>query len=222
MQFYPGILSDSVSVVADRLAVLKEQAGVTVAHIDIMDGWLVDDITVAPLDLVELDFGDLRCDLHLMVDEPIDFVLEAQAIKEFLPIRTMIGQVEHMSFQKSFIEEVKVHNWQAGLSLNLHTPVSAIDDEVWPHLSLVQIMGVEMGKSGQVFQPAVLDKINELRLKAETQHLSLEICVDGGVKLDLLPQLQEHGVSSVVATSAVWQSPDPAVAIEEFIKISEG
>lgn len=222
MQFYPGILSDSIREVARRLAILKEQAGVTVAHIDIMDGWLVDDITVAPLDLVELDFGDLRCDLHLMVDEPIDFVLEAQAIKEFLPIRTMIGQVEHMSFQKSFIEEVKVHRWQAGLALNLQTPVSAIDDEVWSQLDLVQIMSVEMGKSGQSFQPLVLDKIKELRLKADSLQRSVEICVDGGIELELLPQLKALGVSSVVADSAVWQSPDPVTTLNDFIKASEG
>jgi ribulose-phosphate 3-epimerase len=216
MTVYPAILSDSPEVVAEQLELAQFSDDVEVVQIDIIDGWFADNVTVTPTDLVGQEFGELAIDLHLMTEEPLDFVYEARDCKESLPIRAIIAQVEHLSNQLDFLKDVRNQEWKAGLSLNLFTPIDAIDEESWEYLDIVQVMGIEAGFQGQTFHPAALDTVRELAKRVARLERPVEIVVDGGVTLDLIGRLQELGVSSVAVGSGLWRAPDVETAIRQF------
>lgn len=220
-QLYPGVLTDSLIQAQTQLQQANTFTGVSTVHIDVIDGLFVDNVTITPADLPELDFGDLDCDLHLMTEEPLDFVYELIEHQEQIPVRGVIAQVERMSHQRSYLDVVEQHQWQVGVSLNLYTPIEAIEVESWPQLDIVQIMGVELGYQGQVFQPMVLEKVKEVIKKATQLQRKIEIIIDGGVKPDNVASMVAAGVTSVVAGSGLWQAPDPLQAAHQYLAALE-
>src|SRR5690606_11795580 len=118
---------DQHDIFQQQLDLCIESGLVHTIQVDIIDGYFVDNITVTPADLIDLDFGDLEIDFHLMTQEPLDFVREIIDYQDDLPVRSVIGQIEQMSNQELFIDEVRRYDWNVGLSLNLNTPISEID-----------------------------------------------------------------------------------------------
>ena len=123
MKIYPSILTHDLEVAQEQLALSQELSGVDTVQFDVIDGYYVDNLTLAPTALAELEYGELKVDLHLMVNEPLDFVYEARDMAKQLPVRAIIAQIERMSDQMSYVEEVRRNNWQVGLSLDLYTPL---------------------------------------------------------------------------------------------------
>ena len=74
---------------------------------------------------------------------------------------------------------------------------------------MVLVMTVEPGFGGQKFQPAMLDKLRELRRMGYTGLLE----ADGGVSLSNLPALKEAGLDVAVMGTAMYRSADPAADI---------
>ncbi|MBD3279399.1 MAG: hypothetical protein GF390_01665 [Candidatus Pacebacteria bacterium] len=213
---YPAILTDSLQVVQKQLDLVKDQAAVSVVQLDVIDGQFVDNLTVTPADLLELDWGNLKVDFHLMTNEPMDYVWELIEVEKELPIRAVIAQVERMSYQADFFQEVARHGWQAGLSLDLYTPLSAVDDSIWAELNLIQLMGIKAGFQGQQFQDQVLAKLQKLQDLVNQRELSLEILVDGGVKLINAAKLIKAGATGLVVGSALWQAQDLDQVVKQF------
>lgn len=216
MKIYPAILSDSLQVVADQLAAAQEFAEIEGVQIDVIDGAFADNLTVTPSDLPELSFGELQCDFHLMTEEPLDYVFELSNFKDTLPVRAVLGQIERMTSQVHFLEEVQKQGWYPGLSLDIFTPIEEIDPESWQYLQVVQLMGIEAGAQGRQFNPLVLDKILELRTRLQVEDASVEIIVDGGVNEKTIAPLVRAGAQSVVVGSAVWGAADPHQALADL------
>lgn len=220
MNIYPSILTDSLAEAQSQLDRVKElpegYLESQTIQFDIVDGFFVDNLTLTPLDLPELDLEGLSCDLHLMVEEPLDFVYELIEIKEEVEVRAVIAQLERMTSQIDFVKEVKAQGWKAGLSLDLHTPVSAIDEEVWSELDIVQIMSIEAGFQGQDFEPIALKKIAEVRDRRAAQGLGFELIVDGGVKEALMQDLAEIGTDGVTVGSGLWLADDMGQALANY------
>lgn len=216
MILYPAILSDSPDLIAEQLELSQLSEEVETVQIDIIDGLFAENVTVTPSDLVGQEFGDLTLDFHLMTEEPLDFVYEARDYKDELPIRAIIAQVEHLSNQPDYLKDVRNQEWKAGLSLNLFTPIDAIDPESWEFLDIVQIMGIEAGFQGQTFHPSALDTIREVAKKISQLDKNVEIIVDGGVTLQLIDRLREFGVTGVAVGSGLWQASDVEEAIHLF------
>ncbi len=219
MKLYPGILTDSFLELQNNADSVKDSPLIEALHIDIIDGQFVDNLTVTPLDLTVGDFEPLKIDFHLMTEEPMDFVFECEGVKDYLPIRRLIAQVERMTSQPDFLYEVKKNGWEASLALDLFTPVEAIDEEVWPELTHILLMSAEAGASGQPFHPQVLEKVRDIR-KHFPDPERMHILIDGGVKTTNLKQILDGGVDEVTATSAFWQSEDPLQVIEEFYRVA--
>lgn len=206
MTIYPALLSDSLSEVQAQLDRVQDVDEIETVQIDIIDGYFVDNLTITPSDLPDLNFGRLKIDLHLMVIDPLDYVHELVPRHDELPIRGVIAQVERMHYQTHFLEEVQKHGWEPGLSLDAFTPVEAIEDESWRFLKIVQLMGIEAGYQGQTFKPVVLDKVAELRAVAKEQNKEFELMIDGGVNQESIAQIAAAGVQSTVVGSALWKS----------------
>jgi ribulose-phosphate 3-epimerase len=243
MQLYPAILTDSIKEAQSQILEIASVLSVRTVQIDVIDGLFVDNVTITPLDLKEIDFGELSLDIHLITEEPLDYVYEAiscntinyeeemrsnsqtnnqnssqNTTQSLLPIRSIHGQVEKMSKQLDFLQTVRSQNWLAGLSLDLHTPLQEISPEVWPTLDSVQLMGIDTGFQGQKFNEIVFQKIKELQKICIDQDKSIQIVVDGGVTKEVIPSLQELGVHAVAVGSNLWNTSNVRETAETFFR----
>lgn len=217
----PAILSGDVAEVQRLLDMAKSLPDCQLVQIDIIDGWFADNVTVTPTDLWELDFGQLQVDLHLMTEEPMDFVFEALEFKDKLPAISITAQIEHMTSQLVFVEQVKNVGWQVGLSLDFFTPAEAIDADLLPKLDLIQVMGIEAGFQGQEFSSQALETVKDVKEILKKQELETMVVVDGGVKLNNISKIIEAGVDRVVVGSALWQAEDLLEAYRQMVEEME-
>ncbi len=220
MKLLPAILTDSMTTCVEQLEVIKESSLVDRAHIDIIDGQFTNNFTLTPLDLTVVNFDDLEIDLHLMVEEPMDMVFESEAVSEYLPIQRVIGQVERMSRQADFIQEVHRNGWEVGLGLDIYTPLEAVDDASWADLDAILLMGIEAGHQNKIFNTHVLQKVRDIR-KVRLKGDKLKIILDGGVKLSNVAKILENGADEVSVGSALWKSTQPLEVIGEFFEIAK-
>jgi ribulose-phosphate 3-epimerase len=143
-------------------------------------------------------------------------VYELIEYSRIVPVRAVIGQVERMSKQAFFLEEIEKHEWEPGVSLDIFTPLEAIDDASWQYLKVVQLMGVEAGAQGKTFNPLVLQKIDELKTLALKFEKSIEIIVDGGINPETIVTVADEGVDAVVVGSALWNARDNQALLKQL------
>ena len=158
MNFYPAILTDSLELVQKQINLVRSQKKVKVVQIDIIDGYFVDNLTITPMDLVDIKFHDLKIDFHLMTEEPMTFAEEIVNHGKYFPVRVVIGQVEKMSSQEDFVSLLENYNIMKGLSLDLYTPHEEILDSVFKRLDSLQLMSIEAGAQGHSFNDLVFKR----------------------------------------------------------------
>lgn len=219
MKFYPALLSDSLEVIAYQLEIVKSLPQVKRVQIDILDGLFADNLTVSVSDLVELNFGDLELDLHLMVEEPIDCVHELLECHSSIPVKTVIAQIERMSFQDQYVAELKDQKIEIGMSLDLFTPLTEIKEDIFSDLNCVQLMAIEAGFQGQTLNEMVYKKITALKSYIAERQSKCEIIVDGGVKLDNLEKLKQAGADAVAVGSMLWTADNPKKIAEKISSV---
>ena len=219
MNLYPSILTDSVKTVQEQLDLLTSFSDlIHTVQIDIVDGEYADNLTITPIDLLDVDFHDFHIDFHLMVNEPDDFLFECLQLEN---VRSVITQIERLSDQQGFIEELKKKDIQAGFSLNLYTPFDSISRTSLGEIAIVQVMGIEAGFQNKKFEgEKVLNKVADI-----TQQLSkfaqIELIVDGGVEKDNFRSILKSGADSIAVGSELWQSTNLNETIEHFFKTSQ-
>ncbi len=207
----PSILSADFSRLGEEIQAI-EKAGADWVHIDVMDGRFVPNLTVGPL-VVEAakKVTSLPLDVHLMIVEPDHLIPEF--IKEGATSVTV--HVEACPHLHRTIQLIKQHGARAGVSLNPATPLSSIE-EILDEIDLVLIMSVNPGFGGQKFIPKVLDKIRAARKMIDERGLSVDLEVDGGVKVANAKELAVAGVDVFVAGSAIFESRDYAMTIKQL------
>lgn len=216
MNIYPAILTDSLEV-ADQQLSLVGQTDLQVVQIDIIDGNFADNVTFTPIDTLELqNLNSLEVDFHLMTDEPMDDFLEIDQVKSQVNVRTVIAQVEKMSYQFDFVSQVKKSGLRVGLSLDLFTPIEAIEQESWHQLDVIQLMAIEAGFQGESLNERIFDKISSLATMISTRKQKIELIVDGGVKLSNYQQIISAGADSVAVGSQIWTATEPLSIINQF------
>lgn len=216
MHLFPAILTDQLSVAQSQLTKCQNHPDLSVVQIDVVDGYFADNLTVPVSELSQLSFGQAQIDLHLMTEEPMDAVYEAMEHAVDLPIRSVIGQIEHMTSQYTFVEQVKTMQWQAALSVDLFTPIEELDFELFHKLQAVQLMAIEAGFQQQIFSPLVFESITALQKLKKDAQADFEIWVDGGVNLDTLPSLVAAQIDGVAVGSALWRATDFSQAVSDL------
>lgn len=230
MTVYPSILTESAETLQHQLDLSAGFEDLTAVQIDIIDGEFVDNQTVSLQTVVEADQHELPLDFHLMVNEPMDFVWELIEWKDELNIRTVIGQVERMSHPDQFLAEVKNQGWRAGLALDIYTPWDEIDPEVLRDVDVIQLLGNEVGRSGQPLNDLIWPKLKEIRAALADFHASseakaagmkepIELIIDIGVNLETAPKLLQAGVTGLAVTSALWKATDPEQMFRQLATI---
>ena len=209
----PSILSADFSKLGDELSML-EAAGADWAHIDVMDGSFVPNITIgAPVVASLRKVSNLFFDVHLMINNPekhIEGFVKAGA--DMIVIHAEASRHIHRVIQMIKDEGVLV-----GVALNPATPLSVLD-HVISDLDMVLIMCVNPGFGGQKFIDACYDKIDKLFLIRKEKGLHFDIQVDGGITLENIEKIASCGANVIVAGSAVFNAKNPREVIETMKK----
>ena len=184
-----------------------EEAGVPALHLDVMDGHFVPNLTYGMI-LAEAvrRITDLVIDVHLMIDDPVQYAPQFRAAGA----DRLIIHLEALPQPRKLLAELAATGAAVGLAINPPTPVSEVVEylDICDH---VLVMSVMPGFGGQAFERVALDKMRELRQIAPDRLL---IECDGGVNERTIGDCAAAGGDLFVVGSAIFQHPDysPRVA----------
>ena len=207
----PSVLSADLGRLKEAMAAI-EQGGAEWIHVDVMDGRFVPNLTFgAPLIRALKKVSNLPLDVHLMVEEPENY------IEEYADIGTSVftfhpEATRHVQRQ---LARVRERGMGAGLALNPASPIGLIEDVV-DDLDLVLIMSVNPGFGGQRYIEASSDKIRRVRALLNARQSPAVLEVDGGITTTTIRGAWEAGADTFVAGTAVFGEADPAKAIQKL------
>lgn len=206
----PSILSADFTRLAQECRAVLD-AGADWLHVDVMDGHYVPNLTIG-LPVVEAlrrEFPDVFLDVHLMIDNPDEFVVAyAEAGASLVSFHPETSRHPHRALQA-----IRQAGARACLALNPGTPLTVLD-YLLDDLDMILVMSVNPGFGGQSFIPGTLEKLRALRAMLDARGLSLDVEVDGGVKASNIAQIAQAGANVLVAGSAVFNAPDYRASIE--------
>jgi ribulose-phosphate 3-epimerase len=204
----PSILSADFGRLAAEVGALTA-AGADYIHVDVMDGHFVPNLTIGPVVIEAVRKATtLPLDVHLMIENASRWVGEyARAGADIIGVHAENDPHLHRT-----VGAIAALGKKPCVVLNPHTPLETVR-WVLRDVAQVLIMSVNPGFGGQSFIPSALDKIRELRRMIDEQGLSVEIEVDGGIKLDNIDKVIAAGANVVVSGSGIFGTPDYAATI---------
>ncbi len=203
----PSILASDFANLGEEVRAIEE-AGADYAHIDIMDGHFVPNLTIGP-DVVRAlrPHSNLPFDVHLMIS-PVDAFVSmfAEAGADIITVHPEAGPHLHRTIQL-----IKSLGKKAGVSLNPATPVEILDP-VLDEIDLALVMSVNPGFGGQAFIRAALGKIAALRQRIDALGRAIDLEVDGGINFETAPEAVAAGADVLVAGTATFRGGPAAYA----------
>jgi ribulose-phosphate 3-epimerase len=211
IEIAPSILSADFTRLADEI-VTVEKAGASILHVDVMDGRFVPNITVGlPVVKAIARITNLPIDAHLMIVEPGQYADQfAKAGARMVSIHIEADPNAHRT-----LTSIRAAGALAGIVINPATSLSALD-EVIKFADYVLVMSVNPGFGGQEFIPESLDKVRRLRKMIDERGLRTRIEIDGGINTENIAEVTGAGAEIIVAGSAIFAAPDPAVALRQL------
>jgi ribulose-phosphate 3-epimerase len=205
IEIAPSILSADFARLADEIAVI-ESAGVSMVHLDVMDGHFVPSITIGPPVIAKLrKYSSLVFDSHLMISEPAKY---AERFVE-AGVNHITFHIEAADEPEKLVDKIHRLGCTAGVCLNPDTPVEAIE-AVAPLCDMVLVMTVHPGFGAQQFMPEAAKKIIKVR---EIVGPDIRVEVDGGIDPQTAPLVVSYGADTIVAGNAIFSKPDRIAAI---------
>ncbi len=213
----PSILAANFARLGDEIASV-EAAGVSMVHVDVMDGHFVPNISIGVPVVASLRKAtQLLLDVHLMIENPERYI-EAFARAG---ADTLLIHQEATPHLDRALAMAREEGCTAGVVINPATPVESLS-EVLAQVGQVLVMSVNPGYGGQTFIPHSLEKIRQLRDLRTRHRYNYRIEVDGGVGPENVADLVRAGAEILVAGTSVFQTPNPAEAVRRLQQIATG
>ncbi|MGZ4748946.1 MAG: ribulose-phosphate 3-epimerase [Oryzihumus sp.] len=182
------------------------------AHVDVMDGHFVPNLTLG-LPVVEAlaKVSPIPLDCHLMIDDPDRWAPQyAEAGGS-----SVTFHIEAAGDPRRVARDLRAAGARAGMAIKPGTAFAPYAD-LLPDLDMVLVMTVEPGFGGQSFMADQMPKVREVREAVRRHGGDIWVQVDGGVSADTIEQCAEAGADVFVAGSAVYGAQDAAAAVEEL------
>lgn len=202
----PSILSADFSRLGEELAAISTADS---AHIDVMDGHFVPNLTWGlPVVKRLKEVSPIPFDVHLMIEDA----------DRWAPAYAEVG-CESVTFHaEAAIAPIKLARTlresgaRAGMALRPATGVEPYMDML-SELDMLLIMTVEPGFGGQAFLDVTLPKIKRAAAAIEGSGAEVILQVDGGITEETIVRAAEAGATCFVAGSSVYGADDLEAAI---------
>lgn len=181
-------------------------------HVDVMDGVFVPNISFGmPIIKALKKHATKPLDVHLMIVNPDKYIADFKAVGADV----LTVHAEACTHLHRTIQAIKAEGMKAGVALNPHTSLSAIED-VLEDVDLILIMSVNPGFGGQQFIENTYAKLERLKIMLAKTKNKPVVEVDGGVNGLNAPKLRAAGATALVAGNFVFSSGRPIDTIQEL------
>lgn len=211
----PSILSADFGKLHSEIQLIEQEADIL--HIDVMDGHYVPNLTIGPAIIKSLrPHSQLLFETHLMITNA------EQSVQQYIDAGSdrIVVHPETITHLHRLLTLIKEQNIQAGLAINPGQPLEVLSLPYIGHLlDSITVMSVNPGFPAQSFIPESIQKIKDLKQLINSLGLNILIEVDGGVNKQTAPLVKQAGADILVAGSAVYNSGNPVLAIQELKNI---
>lgn len=194
---------------------LFASGGISMIHVDIMDGFYVDRIAGSIEELKTIRaHTNAHLHVHLMTESPNIWASDAIAAgADTIIIST------NTSGLRAAIRTIKNAGRRVGIALNPESSVSLLKP-ILRDIDEVMVMSVHPGAAGQNFDPGALHKISVLAATRKKYGLKFIISVDGGINNKTAQMCWESGADILVSGSYLANSSDFPLAVQSLLKQS--
>jgi ribulose-phosphate 3-epimerase len=167
-------------------------------HIDVLDGHFAPNFALGVGICTSLyQYSRIPLDIHLMIENPDDHV---DTFAGF-PGSILSFHPEKSAEPTATLKRIKETGLHPGIVLRPELSLDRVKP-LLPHVSLMNVMTVHPGFSGQPLVPRAMEKIAKAASWVENEGLSVEIEVDGNVSWENAPVMHEAGAEVFVAGSS--------------------
>ena len=176
-----------------------ESSGADYIHFDIEDGSFVPVMTLGTKLIQDLrGFTNLPFDVHLMMVNP-EWILPE--LVNFGANRISV-HYEACPYPRRVLRQIVSLGADAGIAFNPATPIPDLA-YLYPYLSFIVVLTTEPEIPDCPYLPEVLNKV---RIGKQAQSLEgIEWVVDGGIKVENLPEIIDAGADTVVIGRSVFK-----------------
>jgi len=238
-QYSPGNKEFCASLIevpygSEFVKIAKElmRLGVKNFHIDVGDGDFISRQFSGLLKLKKLKqiSAEIEANVHLMVrdchlkseDNLTESYIESYARSGCTKIGIHINSFSNEDQIIKCLQQIRHNGCKPGIVLEIDEPFNNKLRELilQQKISWVVVMGVRIGFGGQIFNTAVLEKIQMLRAFSDQHNKNIQIEVDGGLTFDNIHACIAAGANNFAGWSII--KPDNKYSMrEKLLKINK-
>ena len=197
---------------ADTTYSLFAAGNISMVHVDIMDGFYVDQIAGSINELRYIrEHTNAHLHVHLMTESPAVWAADAVAAgADTVIVSTNTSGV------RAALRVIHAAGKRAGIALHPDSSVTILKP-ILREIDEVMVMAVVPGAAGQSFNPDALHKIAILAATRKKYGLKFKISVDGGINENTAQMCWNMGADFLVSGSYLAHASDFPLAVQSML-----